>query len=91
MSVALPQGAFLIAIANEIDIQVGVAIATFPDRAAEFERISANTKIMREKAALIADATLQDIPDAELIEIRDLLTSTIDMAKAFGQDGQRLQ
>lgn len=86
----IQQGAFLIAVANEIDIHLDRARRNFPGHGAEFDRIAANTKMMREKAEAISEMELGEIPSEELFAIRDLLTSTIEMTRAF-EDGQRLQ
>lgn len=88
---AMPSGLFLFAIANEIELQLGIARQTYPDRGAELDRLAKSAQLIRDHANKISDQTIQDIPGETLIEIRDLLVSTMELAKAFGRDGQRLQ
>lgn len=92
---ASKSGLFLLSIADEIETQVGFARESHPDRAPELERLTKSAQMIRDHGHAIMDQTINAIPSETLLEtlleIRDLLTSTMDLAKAFGQDGQRLQ
>lgn len=88
---ASKSGLFLLSIADEIETQVGLARQVSPDRGAELDRLAKNAELIREHGTAIIDQTINAIPSETLIEIRDLLVGTMEMAKAFGQDGQRLQ
>ena len=84
-------GLFLLSIADEIETQVGFARESHPDRTAELERLTKSAQMIREHGNAIMEQTINTIPSETLIEIRDLLVSTMDLAKAFGRDGHRLQ
>lgn len=88
---ALMSGLFLLSIADEIERQVGFARENHPDRAAELDRLTASAQMIRDHGNTIRDQTINAIPSETLIEIRDLLTGTLELAQAFGQAGQRLQ
>ena len=88
---ASKSGLFLLSIADEIETQVGFARESHPDRAAELDRLTASAQMIRDHGHAIMDQTINAIPSETLIEIRDLLVGTMELAQAFGQDGQRLQ
>ncbi len=88
---ASKSGLFLLTIAKEIETQVGIARQSHPDRGAELDRLSKSAQMIRDHGNAIMKQTINEIPSETLIEIRDLLTGTLELAKAFGQDGQRLQ
>ena len=88
---ASKSGLFLLTIATEIETQVALARESHPDRAVELDRLAKSAQMLRNHGNAIMDQTINAIPSETLIEIRDLLTGTLELAQAFGRDGQRLQ